>query len=76
MAWHDLIADQVNSNSAFLAGGSTFVTNGSAPTRASYEGRIGVDYELGAVTLGLGYDYLGKADYSADTFKAKVRYDF
>lgn len=76
MAWHDLIADQVNSNSAFLAGGSTFVTNGSSPTRDSYQANIGVDYELGAITLGLGYDYLGKADYSADTFNAKVRYDF
>ncbi|MFZ3184176.1 MAG: autotransporter outer membrane beta-barrel domain-containing protein, partial [Pseudomonas sp.] len=76
MAWHDLIADQVNSNSAFLAGGSAFVTNGSAPTRDSYQANIGVDYELGAITLGLGYDYLGKADYSADTFNAKVRYDF
>lgn len=76
MAWHDLIADQVNSNSAFLAGGSAFVTSGSAPTRDSYQANIGVDYELGAVTLGLGYDYLGKADYSADTFNAKVRYDF
>lgn len=76
MAWHDLIADQVSSNSAFLAGGSAFVTNGSAPTRDSYQANIGVDYELGAITLGLGYDYLGKADYSADTFNAKVRYDF
>lgn len=76
MAWHDLIADQVSSNSAFLAGGSAFVTNGSTPSRDSYQTNIGVDYELGAITLGLGYNYLSKADYSADTFNAKVRYDF
>lgn len=76
MAWHDLIADQVSSNSSFLVGGSTFVSNGSDPSRDSYEAHIGVDYARDAITVGLGYDYLGKADYSADTFKAKVRYDF
>lgn len=76
MAWHDLIADQVSSNSAFLVGGSAFVTNGSPTTRDSYQASVGVDYELGAITLGLGYDYIGKADFSSDTFNAKVRYDF
>lgn len=76
MAWHDLIADQGSQNSSFLVGGSPFITNGSEPTRDSYEARLGVDYELGAVTLGLGYDYLGKADFSSDTLSAKLRYDF
>ena len=76
MAWHDLIADQVSSNSAFLAGGSAFVTNGSAPTRDSYQANIGVDYELGAITLGLGYDYLGKAHYSAHTLKTTLPHPF
>jgi opacity protein-like surface antigen len=35
-----------------------------------------VDYKLGAVTVGVSYDYLGKEDFNADTFQAKVRYDF
>lgn len=76
MAWHDLIADQGSQSSSFLVGGSPFITSGSEPTRDSYEARLGVDYELGAVTLGLGYDYLGKADFSSDTLSAKLRYDF
>lgn len=76
MAWHDLIADQGSQSSSFLVGGSPFTTSGSEPTRDSYEARLGVDYELGAVTLGLGYDYLGKADFSSDTLSAKLRYDF
>lgn len=76
MVWHDLMADQGSQSSSFLIGGSPFVTSSSVPTRDSYEAKLAVDYELGSITLGLGYDYLGKADFSSDTLSAKVRYDF
>lgn len=76
MAYHDLIADQVASTSTFVLGNTPFATSGAKPARNSYEASVGVDYRLGAVTVGLNYDYLSKSDFNADTFTAKVRYDF
>lgn len=76
MAYHDFIADQAASTSSFVLGGTPFITSGASPARTSYEAGIGVDYHLGAVTLGASYDYLGKDDFNADTFSARVRYDF
>ena len=76
MAYHDFIADQASSTSAFVVGGTPFVTSGAKPARDSYEASLGLTYYLGAVSLGVSYDYLTKADYSADTVQAKVRYDF
>ena len=52
------------------------MTTGAKPARNSYEVGVGVDYLLGAVTLGANYDYVGKSGFNADTFTAKVRYDF
>jgi len=76
MAYHDLLADQSNSTSTLLLGGTPFVTSGAKPERNSYEIGLAADYHLGTLTLGVGYDYFGKSDYSSDTFTAKVRYDF
>src|SRR5690606_36062577 len=76
MAYHDLIADQAQSTSSFVLGGTPFVTSGAKPERNSYEAGLGADYRLGALTLGVSYDYFGKSDYSSDTFSATVRYDF
>lgn len=76
MAYHDFAADQASSTSTFVLGGTPFATTGAKPARNSFEAGVGVDYHLGAVTLGASYDYLGKTDFNADTFTAKVRYDF
>lgn len=76
MAYHDFAADQTSSTSTFVLGGTPFVTTGAKPARNSYEMGVGVDYLLGAVTLGASYDYVGKSSFSADTFTARVRYDF
>ncbi|RJG14140.1 autotransporter domain-containing protein [Pseudomonas cavernicola] len=76
MAYHDFIADQVSSTSAFVVGGTPFITNGAKPARDSYEASLGVTYHLGAVSVGVSYDYLTKTDFSADTLQARVRYDF
>lgn len=76
MALHDLAADQTRSTSAFIAAGGPFVAYGSKPVRNSYEAAIGADYRLGAFTFGANYGYTGKSGYNADTFSAKVRYDF
>ena len=76
MGYHDLAADQAASTSTFVLGGTPFVTSGAKPARNSLEAGIGTDYKLGALTLGVSYDYLAKSDFNADTFTAKVRYDF
>ncbi|MDU9389160.1 autotransporter outer membrane beta-barrel domain-containing protein [Pseudomonas sp. zfem002] len=76
MAWHDFAADQASSTSTFLLGSTPFVTSGAKAVRNSYEAGIGTDYKLGAVTLGVNYDYIGKSGFDADVFSAKVRYDF
>ncbi len=76
MAYHDFAEDQVSSASTYVLGGTPFVTRGANPESDSYEAGVGVDYLLGAFTLGASYDYYTKTDFNADTFTAKVRYDF
>ena len=76
MALHDFAADQTTSTSTFVLGSTPFVTSGANATRKRFEAGVGADYKLGAVTLGLNYDYVGKSGFNADTVTAKVRYDF
>ncbi|MBM3109265.1 autotransporter domain-containing protein [Pseudomonas arcuscaelestis] len=76
MAYHDFIGDEVSSTSTFISGNTPFVTSGASAVRNSYEAGVGADYHLGAVTVGLNYDYVGKSDFDANTVTAKVRYDF
>lgn len=76
MAWHDFIADEVSSTSTFVLGGTPFTTTGSGSVRDSYELGLGLEYKLDAWTVGGSYNYLSKTDFNADSFTAKVRYDF
>ena len=76
MAYHDFAADQARSTSSYVLGGTPFVTNGAKPARDSYEAGIGLNYRIGAFTLGGSYDRIGKSNFDADVFQAKVRYDF
>ncbi|WP_280323956.1 autotransporter domain-containing protein [Pseudomonas sp. BN102] len=76
MAYHDFIADQVSSTSSFLAGGGTFVTEGTRPSRDSYQATLGMAYRLGSMKVGLGYDYLSGVDYSSDSLSGRVSYEF
>jgi outer membrane autotransporter protein len=76
MAYHDFNADKVQNTSTFLVGGAPFVTQGASVARNSYEAGLGADYKLGAVTVGLSYDYFGKSGFDADAFSARARYDF
>ncbi|OHC28952.1 MAG: hypothetical protein A2Y50_08205 [Pseudomonadales bacterium RIFCSPLOWO2_12_59_9] len=76
MAWHDFIGDEVSSTSTFVLGGTPFTTTGSGSVRDSYELGLGLDYKLDAWTVGGSYNYLSKTDFNADSFTAKVRYDF
>ncbi len=68
MGYHDFAADQASSTSTFLLGNTPFVTNGADAVRNSYEAGVGADYKLGAVTVGLNYDYIGKSGFDADVF--------
>lgn len=78
MVYHDFAADRAKSTSAFVnsVGGSSFIAYGAKPERNSYEANIGVDYKVGAFTVGGSYGYVGKKDFNSDTFAAKIRYDF
>lgn len=76
MVYHDFAADRGDSTSRFLLGGSPFVTEGAQVDRTSVEAGIGLDYSNGAVTYGVGYEYLEKGDFSADSIQARVRYEF
>ncbi|MNP53729.1 Autotransporter beta-domain protein [compost metagenome] len=76
MAWHDFIADKVSSTSAFVLGGSPFVTSGASPVRDSYEATLGANYKIGAVTVGASYTYQTKTDFDGQTVLGRVRYDF
>ncbi|EJM15608.1 outer membrane autotransporter barrel domain-containing protein [Pseudomonas sp. GM18] len=76
MAYHDFIGDQINQTSSFILGGSPFIVAGASPVRNSYEGRIGVKYQIDALTLGTNYGYQTKTGFNADTFTVEARYAF
>lgn len=76
MAYHDFIGDKANTTSAFVVGGSPFVTSGAQASRDSYELGLAVDYSIGAFTVGASYSYLQKTDFNADTFSVSGRYNF
>lgn len=76
MGYHDFAADRARSTSSYVMGGTPFVTSGAKPVRNSYEAGVGVNYRLGAVSVGAGYDYIGKSGYNADVVQLKVRYAF
>lgn len=76
MAYHDFIGDRVNQTSSFVMGGSTFAVTGAAPDRDSYEGSVGVNYEVDALTLGVSYNYQAKSGFDADTLGFRARYAF
>ncbi|OLF55715.1 autotransporter domain-containing protein [Pseudomonas chlororaphis] len=76
MAWHDFIGDRSGTTSTFVLGGTPFTTSGASPVRDSYETSLGATYRVGAWSVGGSYAYVTRTDFSADTFTAKVRYDF
>ncbi|CAI3806581.1 hypothetical protein GLGCALEP_04261 [Pseudomonas sp. MM221] len=76
MGYHDFIGDKSSTTSVFTLGGTSFVATGVTPARDSYEVGVGANYKLGAVTIGGSYERLLKTGFDADTFTAKVRYDF
>jgi outer membrane autotransporter protein len=76
MAYHDFINDKSNTTSAFTSGGIPFVTSGATQSRDSYELGLGLDYSIGAVTVGTTYRYLAKSDFRADSFSVEARYDW
>ena len=76
MAYHDLIGDRVSQTSSFELGGSSFVVSGASPVRDSYEGSVGLNYQINAVTVGASYTYQTKTGFDANTVLFKARYDF
>ncbi|BCJ05894.1 autotransporter [Pseudomonas sp. RtIB026] len=76
MAYHDFAADPVQNTATFVLGTTPFVSHGASVARNSYEAGLGADYKLGAVSVGVSYDYAGKSGFDADVFSARLRYAF
>jgi len=76
MAYHDFAADPVQNTATFVLGSTPFVSHGASVARNSYEAGLGADYKLGAVSVGVSYDYVGKSGFDADVFSARLRYAF
>jgi outer membrane autotransporter protein len=76
MLWHDVIGDSASTTSSFVLGGSAFTNHGAVAARNSIETGLGVQYKVGAWSVGANYNHLTKTDFSANTYSAKVRYDF
>jgi len=76
MAWHDFIGDKVTSTSSFVLGSTTFTTSGASQARDSYEASLGLNYHIGAVTVGANYNYQGKTGFDSETLVGRIRYDF
>ena len=76
MAYHDFAADPVQNTATFVLGSTPFVSHGAGVARSSYEAGLGADYKLGAVSVGVSYDYVGKSGFDADVFSARLRYAF
>ncbi|WP_271103053.1 autotransporter domain-containing protein [Pseudomonas tohonis] len=55
MAWHDTIGDRIGANSHFMLGDGAFASQGVRQARDSYEGNLGVTYNLGNMALNAGY---------------------
>jgi outer membrane autotransporter protein len=76
MAYHDFIGDRVNQTSSFVLGGTSFAVTGASAVRDTYEGSVGVNYELNALKLGVSYNYQAKSGFDADTLAFSARYAF
>jgi len=76
MAYHDFAQDRIQTTSAFILGGESFIATGADATPWTYEADLGLDWSRGQYTLGVSYDYTRKADFKADTWSLKARYDF
>lgn len=78
MVYHDFAADSTKNTSTFVnaVGGGSFVAYGAKPVRTSFQTSLGLDYKVGAFTVGGSYNYTGKKGFNSDTFAAKIRYDF
>ena len=76
MAYHDLIGDKADSKATFIAGGNQFTSIGASAARETYEFGLGASYRRDQITMALGYDRMMKTGFEADSFTAKIRYDF
>ncbi|EHJ93955.1 autotransporter family protein [Vreelandella boliviensis] len=76
MGYRDFADDRATSTASFVRGGASFVTQGADPANTTYEAGVGVDYLLGAFSMGVSYDFVSKSDFNADSVVAKLRYDF
>ena len=77
MMWHDFAADSVSAELEFETGGGSFVYFGPEGVKNRYQAGLGLEYLMdNNVTLTARYDRNWRSGFGADTWTAKVRYDF
>ena len=77
MYWRDVKADDVKASTRFIAPGAADTVSQSSPHKNTNQIGVGVKYLMGNnFTLSANYDRSRKSGFSADTYTAKVRYEF
>ncbi len=74
---YDFVGDNQASTSTFTGGGATFATQGSSPTKGSYNVGAGLNVVTTEnVTFTADYDYNANSDYKAHSGVLRARYAF
>ncbi|PJE80643.1 Adhesin/invasin TibA autotransporter [invertebrate metagenome] len=77
MAWHDFKGDEVQADVEFETGGGSFTYFGPEAEKTRYQAGVGVEYLMdNNVTLSANYEHNWQSGFKADTWTAKLRYDF
>lgn len=76
MGWHDVIGDRIAASSRFMLGGSPFTTRGVRQSRDTLEASLGLDYRLGAFSMGAHYLYTTRSSFDSNSLQAHLRYAF
>ena len=77
MAWHDFKGDEVKANVEFETGGGSFTYFGPKAEKTRYQAGVGAEYLMdNNFTVSVNYEHNWQDGFKADTWVAKLRYDF
>ncbi len=77
MAFHDFKKDPVEVTAHFAAGGESFLIHGAQRNRNRYQAEAALNLDVSANTIfALSYSYNWASQFKADSFIARVRYEF
>ncbi len=77
MAWHDFKGDEVKADVEFETGGGSFTYFGPEAVKTRYQAGVGAEYLMdNNFTVSVNYEHNWQSGFKADTWVAKLRYDF